>query len=148
MESFTEELVSNASAQIFPDDTLRFSTNFLPEQLNLQGQRVVAIVEISYHSKYQMLRRKNFCFWTKKFRSSQNSTIWNLVFTLLLRILLKSKTLSFKKDTITAKFVSQLKCLEERKKLRFTLQMKDLVLLSLVRIWDTFPELMVVMKFE
>ena len=35
---------------------------------------------------------------------------------------------SFKKDTITAKIVSQLKCLEERKKLRFTLQMKDLVL--------------------
>ena len=36
-------------------------------------------------------------------------------------------TLSFERDTITAKTVSQLKCLEERNYLRFTLRMKDLV---------------------
>ena len=34
--------------------------------------------------------------------------------------------------------VSQLNCLEERKKLRFTLQMKYLVLHFLLRTWDTF----------
>ena len=37
-ESFTMKLVSNASAQLFPDNTLSSFTNFLPEQLNLEGQ--------------------------------------------------------------------------------------------------------------
>ena len=52
------------------------------------------------------------------------------------------------KDTITAKTVSKLKCLEEHKKLRFTLQMKNPVLHSLVGIWDTFSEVMLVMNLE
>ena len=38
MESFTVELASNASAQLFPDNTLSSFTNFLPEQLNPEGQ--------------------------------------------------------------------------------------------------------------
>ena len=40
------------------------------------------------------------------------------------------------------------KCLEERKKLRFTLQMKDLFLHSLVRICDIFSEVMSAMNLE
>ena len=72
---------------------------------------------------------KIYVFWQKNFQSHQNSITWNLVFTLPLRILLKPWTFSFKKDTITAKTVSKLKCLEERKSLRFTLQMKHPVLL-------------------
>ena len=40
------------------------------------------------------------------------------------------------------------KCLGERKKLKFTLQMKNLVLHSLVRIWDTFFEVLFVMNLE
>ena len=72
--------------------------------------------------------REKLCFLTRNFQGRQNSNIWNLVFTLPLRILLKPWTISFKKDTITAKTVSELMCLEENKKLRFTLQMKDLVL--------------------
>ena len=88
------------------------------------------------HHCTKMLRRANLCFLTKNFQSHQNIITWNLVLTLPLRILLKPWTLSFKKDTFTAKTVSQLKCLEERKKLRFTLQMKDLVLHSLVLIWE------------
>ena len=47
MESFTIELVSNASGELFPDNTLSSCTNFLPEQLNLEGQWEVAISEIS-----------------------------------------------------------------------------------------------------
>ena len=100
------------------------------------------------HQGTKKSRRENLCFSTRNFRIRQNSTIWNLVFTLPLRILLKPGTLSFKKNTITAKTVSQLKCLEERKKSRFTLQMKDLFLHSLVRIWDTFSEVMLVMNLE
>ena len=53
MESFTIELVSNASAQLFFDNTLSSFANFLPEQLNLEGQWEVAISEISYPSMYQ-----------------------------------------------------------------------------------------------
>ena len=45
-------------------------------------------------------------------------------------------------------YVSQIKCLEERKKIRFTLQMIDLVLHSLVRIRDIFSEEMFVMILE
>ena len=50
--------------------------------------------------------------------------------TLPLRIFLKASTLSFKKDTITAKSVPYLKWLEGRKKLRFTLKRKHLVFIS------------------
>ena len=32
------ELVSNACAQLFPDNTLSSFTNILPEQLKLEGQ--------------------------------------------------------------------------------------------------------------
>ena len=95
-----------------------------------------------------MSRGEILCFVRRNFQSRHNCTIRNLVFTLPLRILLKPWTLSFKKDTITAKSVSQLKCLEENKKLRFTLPMKDLVLHSLLRIWDIFSEVMLVMKLE
>ena len=95
-----------------------------------------------------MSKRGYSCFLTRKFQSCQKSIIWNLAFTFPLRILLKSWTLSFKKDTITSKIVSQSKCLEEGKKLRFTFQMKDLVLHSLVRIWDTFSEVLLEMILE
>ena len=37
MDSFTIELVSNASEELFPDNTLSSFTNFLPEQVNLEG---------------------------------------------------------------------------------------------------------------
>ena len=47
MDSFTKELVANASGELFPDNTLSSFKNFLPEQLNLEGQWEVAISEIS-----------------------------------------------------------------------------------------------------
>ena len=47
MDSFTIELVSNASRELFPDNTLSSSTNFLPEQVNFEGQWEVAISERS-----------------------------------------------------------------------------------------------------
>ena len=84
---------------------------------------------------------------TTNLQIRQTSTIGNLVFTFPLRILLKPWTLSFNKNTITTNAVSQLKCLEERQKLRFTLQ-KNVVLPFLVRIWDTSSNLMLAMKLE
>ena len=70
MESFTVELVSNASAQLFPDITLRSFTNFLPEQLNLDGQWEVAISEISHPSMYQNVTDEKFMFSDKKLSKS------------------------------------------------------------------------------
>ena len=89
MESFTIELVPNASAQLLPDNTLSSFTNFLPEQLNLVGQWEVAISELSYPSMYQNVTEEKFMFLIRNFQSHQNSITWNLVLTFPLRILLK-----------------------------------------------------------
>ena len=70
MESFTLELVSNASAQLFPDNTLSSFTNFLPEQLNLDGQWEVEISGLSYPSMYQIVTEGEFEFFDKKLSKS------------------------------------------------------------------------------
>ena len=70
MESFTIELVSNASAQIFPDNILSSFTDFLPEQLNLDGQWEVAISEMSYPSMYQNVTEGKFMFFDRKLSKS------------------------------------------------------------------------------
>ena len=67
---------------------------------------------------------KVYVFWIKNFQSGQNVSISKPVFIIPIRILLKPWTLSFKKETISAKPVSQLKWLGERKKLSFTFQEK------------------------
>ena len=72
MESFTIELVPNASEQLFPDNTLSSFTNFLPEQLNLDGQWEVSISEISYPSMYQIVTEGKFMFFDKKLSESSN----------------------------------------------------------------------------
>ena len=64
------DLVSNAPAQLFPDNTLSSFTNFLPEQLNLEDQWEVAISETSYRSMYQDVTEENLCFFDKKLSKS------------------------------------------------------------------------------
>ena len=70
MESLTIQLVSNASAQLLQENTLSSSTNFLPEQLNLDGQWEVAISEISYPSMYQKVTEEKVMFFDKKLSKS------------------------------------------------------------------------------
>ena len=53
MSSFTVELVSNASFDCYPNNTLSSFANFLPEQINLDGEWEVAITELSYPSLHQ-----------------------------------------------------------------------------------------------
>ena len=72
MESLTIELVSNASAQLFPDNILNSFTIFLPEQLNLEGQWEVAISEISYPSMYQKVAKGKFMFFDRKLSKSSD----------------------------------------------------------------------------
>ena len=78
MESFTIELVSNASAQLFPANTLSSFTNFLPEQLNLDGQWEVAISEISFPSRYQIVTEWKFMFFETFLKLSRSSEFYYL----------------------------------------------------------------------
>ena len=64
--SLTIYLVSNASPRFFVDNTQSSFTNFLPEQLNLEGQWDVAISEISYPSMYQNVAEGTFMSFNKK----------------------------------------------------------------------------------
>ena len=73
MDSFTIELVSNASGELFPDNTLSSFTNFLPEQVNLEGQWEVAISEISYRSMYQNITEGKLKFFDEKLSKSTST---------------------------------------------------------------------------
>ena len=76
MDSFTIELVSNASGELFPNNTLSSFTNVLPEQVNLEGQWEVAISEISYPSMYQNITEGKFKFFDEK--HSNSTTTYNI----------------------------------------------------------------------
>ena len=73
MDSFTIELVSSASGELFPDNTLSSFTNFLPEQVNLEGQWEFAISEISYPSTYQAITEGYFKFSDEKLSKSTST---------------------------------------------------------------------------
>ena len=76
MDTFTIDLVSNASGELFPDNTLSSFTNFLPEQVILEGQWEVAISEISYPSMYQKITEGKFKVFDKKV--SKSTSTYNL----------------------------------------------------------------------
>ena len=76
MDSFTIQLVSNASGEFFPNKTPSSFTNFLPEQVNLEGQWEVAISEISYPSMYQNIAEGKFKFFDEKL--SKSTSTYNL----------------------------------------------------------------------
>ena len=73
MDSFTIELVSNASGELFPNNTPSSFTNFLPEQVNLEGQWEVEVSEKSYPSMYQKITEGKIKFFDEK-RSKSTST--------------------------------------------------------------------------
>ena len=70
MDSFTIDLVSNASGELFSDNTLSSYANFLPEQVNLEGQWEVAISEISYPSMYRNITQGQLKFFDEKLSKS------------------------------------------------------------------------------
>ena len=73
MDSFTIKLVSNASGELFRNDTLSSFTSFLPEQVNLEEQWEVATSEKSHPSKYQIKTQGKFKFFDKKFSKSTST---------------------------------------------------------------------------
>ena len=62
MDSFTVELVSNASFICSPNNSLSSYTKFLPEQIHLKGEWEVAISKILYTSLYQNVTEGMFTF--------------------------------------------------------------------------------------
>ena len=62
MDSFTIELVSNASFHFYPNNSLSSFTNFIPEQIHLKGEWEVDISEKSYPSLYQNDAERSFTF--------------------------------------------------------------------------------------
>ena len=70
MESFTRELLSNACAHFFPDNSHSPFTKFLPEQLNLKGQSEIAISEKILTIKVPKCYRGKFVFFDKIFSKS------------------------------------------------------------------------------
>ena len=69
-------MVSNASGEVFANKTHSSFTNFLPEQVNLEGQWEVAISEISYPSMYQNITEGKFKFFDEKL--SKSTKTYNL----------------------------------------------------------------------
>ena len=76
MDSFTIELVSNASGDFFPNNALSSLTNVLLAQVILEGQWEVAIPEISYPSMYQNTTEGTFIFFDEKL--SKSTSTFNL----------------------------------------------------------------------
>ena len=76
MDSITIELAPNASGELFPDNALSSFTNFLPEQVSLEGQWEAAISEISYPSMYQNITEGWFKFFDEKL--SKSTSTYNL----------------------------------------------------------------------
>ena len=72
MESFTIELVSNPSEQLFPDNIVNSFTNYLAEQLNLEDQGEVAISEKTYPSRFQNVTEGNIMFFLRKLLKSSD----------------------------------------------------------------------------
>ena len=73
MDSFTVELVSNASGELFPGNTLTSFTIFLPERKHLEGQWEVAISEKSYPSMYQNITEGKFKIFDEKLSNSTST---------------------------------------------------------------------------
>ena len=148
MESFKIELISNASVKLFRTKHSDPLKTFCRTNSRWKINGRLQFWKNLTHQCNRMSQRESLCFSKENLQSPLSFTIWNPVSALPLRILFMARTLSFKRDTTTAKTVSQLNYLEECKKLRFTLQMKYLVLYCLVRTSDTFSVAMLAMNLE
>ena len=140
-------MVSNASEQIFPDNTRSSFTKFLADQLNLERQWEVASSEKTNPSMYKNVTQGKFTFFDKSFK--------------FVRILPSGTWFSpfhyeycwSHEHSQSRKTQSQRNCItvevsRRTKKKTITLQMKDLVLLFSVQIWDIFSEVMLAMNLE
>ena len=144
MDSCAMEFDSDACALLNPDNAVGSSTIFAGTTQfgrSMAGGNFGNLLPTSSAPKFQM---ESQCFPIETFECGQSFTIWSTLFNFPIRILLKSSTAFFKSCKTSE--ISQLKSLEERKKLRFTLQLKDLVLHFAVGTWVTVLEVMLAMS--
>ena len=73
MDNFIVELVSNASSSIYPENTLASFTNFLPEQLYLDGDWEVALLEITYPALYNNITEGKFWYVPQRSTSKKSN---------------------------------------------------------------------------
>ena len=78
MSSFTVEMVSNASLDCYPNNTLSSFKNFLTEQINLDGEWEVAITELSYPSLYQNITEGRFFYLYESTPDKKTSDYYTL----------------------------------------------------------------------
>ena len=78
MSSSIIELVSNASFDCYPINTLSPFTNFLPEQINFDGEWEVAITELSYPSLYQNITEGKFFYLDESTPDTKPSDYYTL----------------------------------------------------------------------
>ena len=111
MDSFTIKLVSNTYSQLYPNITLSSYTNFLPEQVNLNGQWEVALSETFYSSVYQNVTEGKFLFYDDNLSKATKAYYLELgVYSSITDIVEAKNTLTKEKNNPeTVSRVSQLK---------------------------------------
>lgn len=62
MDSLIIEVVSNASPDVYPNNTMASFTNFLPDQIELDGEWEVGLLEISYPAMYYNITNGKFFY--------------------------------------------------------------------------------------
>ena len=60
METFGVVLHSSASNKLYPQNTVAAFTNFLPDQINLEGEWEVVLTEICFPSKFFNITEGSF----------------------------------------------------------------------------------------
>ena len=139
VESCTIELVSTVSVQLFPDRILSsFKTFFYWVNRIWRGKRKLQFRKCPTYIFPKLIRWESPSILIKNSQLRVHFTVSNLFFIFLIRMQLKRGAHTFKSDTILLKTVSQFRCLRKGRKLRFKLQLKNLVLHSFVRTWDLF----------
>ena len=73
MSSFIIELVSSASCDVYANNSLASFTNFLPNNLELDGEWEVSLLEISYPSLYNNITEGKFWYVTKEEQEKVNN---------------------------------------------------------------------------
>ena len=114
-QSFTNGIIYNSVRfkSISPTNSRQYSQVLYKNFTGLIDSGRLQFQKYPITQGTKMSQSKNSRFLMKNFQIILNFTIWNPVFTLPLRKLLKPRRLSFKKNTITSNAVSFLECLEE-----------------------------------
>ena len=138
MDSFTINLISNASGELFPNNKLSSFTNFLPEQVNLEGQWEVAISEIPYPLMYQNMTEGKVTFFDEKLpKSTSNYNLEPGLYTSITDIVEAMNTIIQERNNYNETCIT-VKVSRRTQKVVIMLATIPLVLHSVAATWVTF----------